>query len=72
MATWTQSDIDTLKAAIAGGVKSVTYSGPPARTLEYQSLDEMRSLLASMIQDVAAQAGAAGFSVATTKKGFDT
>lgn len=72
MATWTQSDIDTLKAAIASGVQTVTYSGPPSRTVTYHSLTEMRSLLASMIQDVSTQTGYVGHSVASTKKGFDS
>ena len=52
MATWTQDDIDTLKAAIRSGVLSVNYSGPPSRTVTYQSLREMRDLLAEMIRDV--------------------
>lgn len=52
MATWTQADIDTLKTAIASGVLSVTYGGPPSRTVMYQSLGQMRELLAAMIRDV--------------------
>jgi len=52
MAIWTQADIDKLKAAIAEGVLSVSYAGPPARTLTYQSLAEMRSLLAEMDRQV--------------------
>jgi len=69
---WTQADIDSLKAAIASGVRSVTYSGPPSRTIEYQSLDEMRAALASMVQSVNAQAGKVGHRVVSTKKGFDS
>lgn len=52
MATWTQADIDTLKAAVASGVLMVSYAGPPQRSVTYQSLDAMRSLLAEMIRDV--------------------
>ncbi len=54
MATWTDADIVTLKAAIAGGIFMVSYTGPPARTIQYQNLREMRALLAEMIGDVAA------------------
>lgn len=71
MATWTQADIDTLKAAVASGVLSVRYAGPPAREITYQSLGEMRKLLAEMIADVGAQAGTRpSFRLAGFKKGF--
>ena len=50
--TWTQADIDALKVAIASGVLSVSYAGPPTRTITYQSLDAMRSLLAEMVRQV--------------------
>lgn len=50
--TWTQADIDTLKAAIASGVLSVSYAGPPARSQTYQSVAEMRKTLAQMIREV--------------------
>jgi hypothetical protein len=71
MATWTQSDIDTLKAAVASGVLSVSYDGPPKRTITYQSLAEMRALLAEMIADVAA-ANSTGrpYTLIGVKKGF--
>lgn len=46
--TWTQADYDSLKASVATGVLSVRYDGPPGRTIVYQSLAEMRSLLAEM------------------------
>jgi hypothetical protein len=49
MPTWTQAEIDTLKAAIASGVQTVAYAD---RTVTYQSLEEMRALLASMEQIV--------------------
>lgn len=53
MATgWTQSDIDALRAAIASGVQSVTYAGPPSRSITYQTLSEMRAVLAEMIAEV--------------------
>lgn len=69
MATFTQADVDTLKAAIVAGVLNVSYDGPPRRSVTYQSLAEMRSLLASMIQDVNATAGAKGYRLAGTRKG---
>lgn len=67
---FSQSDLDTLKAAVASGVLSVSYNGPPARTITYQSLDSMRKLLADM---VAAAGNAAGtrtaYRFAATRKG---
>lgn len=68
--TWTQADIDALKVAVASGVLSVRYDGPPARTITYHSLTEMRSLLASMQQEVARTAGGRTHRFATTSKGF--
>lgn len=67
---WTQNDIDTLKSAVASGVLTVKYSGPPAREVTYQNLKEMRSLLASMRQDVDAAAGRKRYRLARTRKGF--
>ena len=49
---WTEADITALSAAIASGVFSVSYTGPPSRTVTYHSLTQMRSLLASMVLDV--------------------
>lgn len=45
---WTEAERDTLKAAVASGVLEVTYDGPPRRSVTYQSLKEMRELLAEM------------------------
>jgi hypothetical protein len=71
MATWTQSDVDNLKNSIASGVFSVSYNGPPARTITYQSLAEMRALLAEMIADVATAAGTRKpYRLAATRKGL--
>lgn len=58
MALWTQEDVDTLKAAIASGILTVTYAGPPARSITYQSLADMRNLLSEMVRDVASQSSA--------------
>lgn len=64
---WTQSDIDKLKAAVASGVLSVSYDGPPKRQVTYQSLRDMRDLLAEMRREVN---GGDTFRLAATSKGF--
>lgn len=68
-AIWTQAQIDELKAAIASGVLTVSYSGPPARSVTYQSLKDMRELLAAMLQDQAQAAGGRSYILAATRKG---
>ena len=68
-ATWTQAQIDELKTAIASGVLTVSYSGPPARSVTYQSLSEMRELLSAMQQDAAQAAGGRSYVLAATRKG---
>lgn len=67
---WTQDDIDTLKAAVRSGVLSVSFSGPPSRTITYQSLDAMRSLLAEMEAAVTAAAGGTRYRRARVLRGF--
>lgn len=67
MATWTQADIDKLKKAIASGVLSVSFAGPPQRSITYQSLADMRALLAEMTSSVA---GTPTFRRAGFSKGF--
>lgn len=72
MSIWTQDDLDTLKAAVKTGVLTVSYAGPPSRTITYQSLAEMRALLADMVADVAETAGTRKrYRVAAHKKGFE-
>lgn len=72
MGIWTQTDVDTLKVAVASGVLTVRYSGPPAREVTYQSLAAMRALLADMIADVAGAAGTRqGYRLAKFRKGFE-
>ncbi len=51
-AGWTQADIDSLKAAIATGVLTVSYAGPPSRTVQYHSPDAMMRTLATMVREV--------------------
>ena len=57
MSTWTQAEVDTLKAAVASGVLTVSYDGPPKRMITYQSLAEMRDLLDEMTASVDTEAG---------------
>jgi roadblock/LC7 domain-containing protein len=67
---WTQADIETLKVAIASGILSVRYDGPPGRTVTYQTLGDMRKLLAEMIASVNSAAGNhRRFRLAATRKG---
>jgi len=66
-AKWTQEDINRLKQAISSGVLSVRFEGPPARTVTYHSLAEMRSLLAEMEREVS---GSPGYAYLQTSKGF--
>jgi hypothetical protein len=65
---WTEADITNLRAAIASGVLSVSYAGPPARTVTYQSLDSMRKLLADMVRTVT---GPSSYRLVAWRKGFD-
>ncbi len=67
MPTWTQADVDTLAKAVASGVLSVTYDGPPRRSVTYQSLDSMRALLAAMRRSAS---GSPSARLVTTRKGF--
>lgn len=60
MALWTQSDVDELAVAIkavACGAKSVSFGGPPARTVTHHNLEEMLVLLGQMQAVVNADAG---------------
>jgi hypothetical protein len=69
---WTQEDVDALKEAVKSGLLTVSYSGPPARTITYQSLDAMRKLLADMVADVATEAGTRpSYRRAAFSSGFD-
>jgi len=61
---WTQTQIDTLQAAIASGVLTVRYAD---RSVTYQSLSEMRSLLTEMRREATASPG---YRLVGTNKGF--
>jgi hypothetical protein len=64
---WTEEDIATLKAACASGILTVSYTGPPARSITYQDLETMRALLADMVRDVR---GAPAFRRVEFSKGY--
>lgn len=71
MIIWTQADVDALAAAVKTGVLSVHYEGPPARTITYASLPEMRALLAEMVSQVQSQNKTRRrFRLAATRKGL--
>ena len=61
---FTQQEYDTLKAAAASGLQTVHYSD---RTVAYQSLKEMRELLAQMERQLS---GGSSYIVVTTSKGL--
>jgi hypothetical protein len=67
---WTQADVDALKAAIASGVKSVHYAGPPARTTVYQDTSAMLDALAIMIAEVEEDDRPA-YTLLQSSQGFD-
>lgn len=71
MADWTQTDVNTLRTAVAQGILTVKYSGPPERLVTYASLQAMRALLAEMVADVKDAAGArVSYRFASTRKGL--
>lgn len=71
MEIWTEADVRALATAVKGGVLRVRYDGPPAREVQYQSLADMRALLASMRQEADRAAGnATNFRFASSSKGF--
>lgn len=64
---WTEADLQRLKGAVASGILTVRYDGPPGRTITYQSLAEMRALLAEMQREVK---GGTPYRLVQTRKGF--
>jgi hypothetical protein len=64
---FTQTDIDTLKAAIASGILRVRYSD---REVTYQSTADMLQALSLMEQEVNAAAGTPSYGLFNTTKGF--
>lgn len=67
---YSDEDIATLRKALASGIKRVSYAGPPAREIEYQSVADMERALARMISENAAAAGTrSSYRFAAYKKG---
>lgn len=65
---WTQADVDQLKAAIAKGVTRVRLNG---EEVQYRTLDEMKSTLRMMEDEVAGRvAGAFRVSYPRTSRGL--
>jgi hypothetical protein len=68
--TYTQAEIDALKAAIASGILTVRFSGPPERTVQYQSTQAMIEALSQMVAQTNNAAGTRrSIRVAIVKKG---
>lgn len=69
---WTQADVDTLRAAIASGALTVSFSGPPARSITYQSTDSMLKVLALAVAELANTAGTRStYKLMGHRKGFE-
>lgn len=73
---WTQEDVDAVKAAIlklATGerVVTVSYAGPPARSVTYHATDlaSLRTLYSEMQGAVTAATGSS-YRLVTTRKGL--
>lgn len=62
----TPEEIAELRAAVYSGVLEVEYTGPPERRIKYQSLQQMRDLLASLTRDRSQPS----YRFATHDKGF--
>lgn len=69
--TWSQGDVETLRAAIASATLTVRYGGPPAREQTYQNVTEMKRALAQIIADQNnADGSRRSFRTATFKSGL--
>lgn len=64
---WTEADRDALRSAIARGVQQVVLAG---ESVTYQSLKEMRELLAEMERGLATNPAAQSYRLAVVSKGF--
>jgi translation initiation factor 2 alpha subunit (eIF-2alpha) len=74
---WQQADVDAVRAAItklAIGDRevSISYAGPPARSVTYHETDlkSLRELLAQMESDLQRAAGAPTYRLGATRKGL--
>jgi hypothetical protein len=67
-----EAQILALSTAIASGVQSVTYAGPPQRSVTYQSAGDMLKALARLERQLAVgTTGAPTFRRAHTRSGFN-
>lgn len=68
---YTQTDIDTLKAAIATGATLVKFgAGPDSREVRYRSLSEMESVLSKMQAEVSPSTSGSMRSVGAFESGL--
>lgn len=67
---YTQAQLDELEAAIASGIQTVEYQGPPARRITYQSLEAMENLRARMIRELGS-GSAPSYRLASTRTGLN-
>jgi hypothetical protein len=67
--TWTTEDLATLERAIASGVLTVSYSGPPARSVTYQSMDAMLKALSIIRSHLGNKSGQTVVRYARFRKG---
>lgn len=72
--TWTTEDeahLVALEAIVDSGILSVEYGGPPARKIQYQSTEQMRSVLAALkIRKAQAAGTRQSYRLAATRKGL--
>jgi hypothetical protein len=65
---WTQTDLDTLDAAYARGIRRVTFVD--GQTVEFHSVADYQSLRRDMLAEIAAAAGTRkSFRLAASSKG---
>lgn len=72
--SWTTEDeahLVALEAIVDSGVLSVEYGGPPSRKIQYQSTEQMRSVLAALkIRKAQAAGTRQSYRLAATRKGL--
>lgn len=67
----TQADVDALESALNSGVLTVSFDGPPRRSITYQSAADMQARLDRMKAELLRASGkVAGYRLISTKTGF--
>lgn len=66
----TQADIDQLQAVRNSGVLTVTFDGPPRRSVTYQDADDIDRALALMRAELARAQGRVPYRTISTSKGL--